>query len=149
MYVRELQVRYRLRQVRHHPLPTQRLLTPHDAAQMFVRLLGHEAVEVCGLFCLSTRQHLLIYHELSRGHLDAAPVHPREVFKAAILANAAGVILGHNHPSGDTTPSVDDLALTRRLVTAGEILGIELIDHVIVSAEGTYCSLKESGGLHP
>jgi len=149
VYVRELQVRYRLRRIRHEPLSTEPLLTPRDAVRLFTRLLAHEPVEVCGLLCLSTRNHLLAYHELSRGQLDSTPVHPREVFKAAILANAAGVILGHNHPSGDVRPSPDDLALTRRLVSAGEILGIELVDHLIVSAEGTYCSLKETGRLNP
>ena len=68
------------------------------------------------------------------------------MFRAAILANAAGIVAGHNHPSGDPTPSPDDIALTRRLVTAGEVLGVPLLDHIIVG-DGRYYSFKEVGCL--
>jgi DNA repair protein RadC len=74
-------------------------------------------------------------------------MHPREVFKAALLANASAVILGHNHPSGNVTPSPEDLAITKRIAGGGELMGIQLADHVIVSADGTYFSFKESGRL--
>ena len=78
----------------------------------------------------------------SRGSLNSCIVHPREVFKPAILSNASSIILGHNHPSGVTTPSQEDINLTKRLQEAGTILGIEVIDHIIIGDEG-YCSFKE------
>ena len=92
-------------------------------------------------------QHVLAYHELSRGTVDATLLHPRDVFKIALLANATVVIVGHNHPSGDTTPSADDRAVTTRIVAAGTTLGIELIDHIIVSTDGSYFSFKEAALL--
>ena len=144
MYVRELQVRYRQRRLPGAVVPLDRLPTPRDAALAFTRLLQDEVVEVCGLFCLSTRHQVLAYHELSRGTVNATMVHPRDVFKIALLANATAIILGHNHPSGDPTPSPDDLALTRRLKDAGALMGIELLDHVIVAPD-RYISLKDTG----
>ncbi len=146
MYVRELRVHYRLRRVSGRPPPADSLLSPADAALAFGRLLGHEAVEVCGLFCLATRSQVLAYHELSRGTVDATPVHPREIFKVALLANATAVILGHNHPSGDPSPSGDDLRLTQRVKRAGEVIGIELLDHLVIAGD-QYVSFKERGWL--
>lgn len=142
MYVRELQVRYRLRRVDGGLTLPDRLLTSHDAAVAFTQLLKDEPVEVCGLFCLSSRNHVLGYHELSRGTTDTTVVHPREVCKVALLANATAIILGHNHPSGDPSPSPQDLQLTHRIRNATEIIGIELFDHVIV-ATGGYVSLRQ------
>jgi DNA repair protein RadC len=81
---------------------------------------------------------------VSKGTLDAALVHPRDVFREAIRRNAAAVVLVHNHPSGDPEPSRDDLELTRRLHRAGALVGIEVLDHVIV-AKGGYVSLRERG----
>ena len=147
MYVRELHARYRLRRLSGWSLPLGPLSGPQDAARIFVTLLRDEVVEVGGLLCLSTRQHVLAYHELSRGTVDGTIMHPRDIFKAALLANASAVILGHNHPSGDVTPSPDDLAITGRIAAAGVLMGIELADHVIVSADGKYWSFKESGRL--
>lgn len=147
MYVRELHARYRLRRLSGWSLPLGPLKTPHEAAQLFVSLLRNEVIEVGGLLCLSTRHHVLAYHELSRGTVDMTIMHPRDVFKVALLANASCVILGHNHPSGDVTASPDDVALTGRMAAAGVVMGIELADHVIVSADGTYLSFKESGRL--
>jgi len=146
VYVRELQVRYRQRRLPGAVAPLDRLLTPRDAALAFTRLLQDEVVEVCGLFCLSTRNQVLAYHELSRGTVNATLVHPRDVFKIALLANATAIVIGHNHPSGDPTPSPDDLVLTRRLKDAGTLMGIELVDHVIVTP-GQYISLKETGAM--
>ena len=85
----------------------------------FAAVLQDQPSEVFAILCLSTKHRVIGYHEVSRGTLDTALVHPREVFKAAILANAAAIILTHNHPSGDPTPSADDVALTQRLVQAG------------------------------
>ncbi len=118
------------------------LRTPRDSAGLLTPLLQDEASEVFVVLLLSTRKHVLAYQEVSRGTLDSTLVHPREVFKAAILANAAAVILAHNHPSGDPAPSPDDLMLTRRLANAGQLLGIEVLDHIIVG-HGRYASFKE------
>lgn len=97
---------------------------------------------------LLNTQHRVIRDVLvTRGILDASLIHPREVFRAAIVESAAGVILVHNHPSGDPTPSQEDRAVTRQLVSAGSAVGIPVLDHVIVG-EGRYVSLAEAGGLH-
>jgi len=83
---------------------------------------------------------------VSVGTLDSALVHPREVFKPALLLNAAAIVLVHNHPSGDPTPSAEDRTVTQRLLEAGKILGVELTDHLIV-AGGTYTSMRMLGQL--
>ena len=147
MYVRELVLAYRAR-----PSPigidsSQRLSAPREAAAVLTALLSHEAIEVFAIVCLSTKHHLQAYYEVSRGSLDATLVHPRDVFKAAIMANAAALIMAHNHPSGDPTPSPDDLLITRKLVQAGEVLGVDVVDHIIVGHDGKYYSFKETGGL--
>ena len=147
MYVRELHARYRQRRLKGWSLPLGPLLAPRDAARVFLTLLRDEVVEVSGLLCLSTRQHVLAYHELARGTVDATLIHPREVFKAALLTNATTIILGHNHPSGDVTASPDDRAITGRIASAGVLMGIGLADHIIVSPDGNYLSFKETGLL--
>jgi DNA repair protein RadC len=98
-----------------------------------------------GLY-LNTRNRLLARETVSLGSLNASLVHPREVFEPAVRLGAANVVVVHNHPSGETDPSEDDLGITRRLRAAGEILGISLLDHVIVGSRG-YTSLKEEGHL--
>ena len=95
---------------------------------------------------LSTKNRINGIHEVSIGTLNAAVVHPREVFKAAILSNSAAVILVHNHPSGDPTPSPEDVQLTRQLVEAGKLLDMPVLDHVIIGNR-RYSSLKEKGIL--
>lgn len=146
MYVRELLVQYRLRPVSESDLPIHRpFATSRDAAGLLTTLLGAEAVEVCGVLCLSTKHTVLAYHELSRGTIDSTTVHPRDVFRTALLAHAPCVIIGHNHPSGDAKPSPDDVALTRRLLDAARIVGVDLADHIVVSAEGQYFSFREAG----
>jgi RadC-like JAB domain len=91
----------------------RKVSTPADSAAVFTTMLQDEASEVFAILCLSTKHRVLAYHEVSRGCLDSTLVHPREVFKAALLANAAAIVLAHNHPSGDATPSPDDMTLTR------------------------------------
>lgn len=93
---------------------------------------------------LNTKNSLLSLEEVCKGTLNASLVHPREVYKAAILQSAAGIIISHNHPSGDPSPSQEDLNLTSRLAEAGNILGIDVLDHVITGNE-CYYSLKEHG----
>ncbi len=93
---------------------------------------------------LDAGHRILGIEEVSVGCLTSAPIHPREVFKALILANAAAFIAVHNHPSGDATPSEADRAATRKLRDAGELLGIRLLDHIVLGHDG-YTSLLESG----
>jgi DNA repair protein RadC len=93
---------------------------------------------------LDAKNRLISREVVSVGHLTSALVHPREVFKAAILANAASIAFGHNHPSGSPEPSREDIELTRRLAKAGELLGIPVLDHVVIAARG-HCSLAERG----
>ncbi|MCH7761159.1 DNA repair protein RadC [candidate division TA06 bacterium] len=96
------------------------------------------------VFYLNTRNRVIQKETISIGNLNASIVHPREVFEPALRDSAASVILVHNHPSGDTTPSDDDIQLTRRMVKAGEIMGIEVLDHLIIGEKG-YVSLKDQG----
>ncbi len=93
---------------------------------------------------LDTRGHVIKVSEISIGSLDASIVHPREVFREAMSVSAASVILVHNHPSGDPEPSNEDIQITKRLVEVGELVGIEVLDHVIVAGE-KFTSLKRKG----
>ena len=96
------------------------------------------------VFHLDIKNRLLSRETVSIGHLSSALVHPREVFKGAILANAASVVLAHNHPSCDPEPSREDIELTSRLRRAGELLGIPVLDHIVIAAD-KYASLAEMG----
>ncbi len=109
-----------------------------------IKNVQEEAQEVFGILILNTKNKIVAVHEISRGTLNSSVVHPREVFKPAVLHNAAAIICFHNHPSGDLEPSREDIEITKRLVEAGKILGIEVLDHIIVSDEG-YTSLKGRG----
>lgn len=121
--------------------------TPLKIAILAAELLEAEIVEVAGVFYLTTKYGLIGYREIGRGSIDAAHVNPRDVFQGAFLTNAAGVVIFHNHPSGDPEPSPDDLSVTRRLVKAGEVVGINVLDHVIVGHAHRYFSFKEAGQL--
>lgn len=118
-----------------------------DVASLMAPLLELEAVEVCYVVCLTVPLTVIGYHQVSRGSLSETLMHPREIFKAAMLANAAGVVLVHNHPSGNPKPSTADLEITARVKAAGEVIGIELLDHIIIGHHGLYVSLKEQGRL--
>ena len=124
--------------------PRPVLASPGEAARFLSPRYSLRALEVFGLLALDVRHRLTREVELSTGCLTASLVHPREVFKAALDARAAAVVLFHNHPSGDPEPSAEDLALTRRLAAAGTLLGVEVLDHVVLGA-GRYVSLKERG----
>jgi DNA repair protein RadC len=98
--------------------------------------------EMFGIICLDTKNKIVGAFEVSRGCLDSTMVHPREVFKRAMLVNSARIILFHNHPSEEVMPSLDDINITKRLVECGKLLGINIMDHIIVS-ESNYLSFKE------
>lgn len=148
MCARELKIVY-VREVAEEAGPLARLHIhmPRDAASVVLSHLQAEPVEVFGVLCLTTKQELIGYHEVSRGSLNASIVHPREVFKAGVMRNAAAIIVAHNHPSGDPTPSPEDVQLTDRLKAAGVLLGIDLIDHIVVGHDGRYYSFREAGRL--
>jgi DNA repair protein RadC len=121
-------------------------VSPRDVAEFLVPEFGTRPVEQFGVVLLDTKHRVIRTTLLSVGTLDASIVHPREVFRAAASAGAAALVLFHNHPSGDPTPSGDDVALTRRLILAGDLMGITVLDHVIV-AESRFYSLRERGDL--
>jgi DNA repair protein RadC len=106
--------------------------------------LNSEPVEKFGIIALNTKNEINGIHIIGTGTINRVTIEPREVFMAAMMNNARSIIAFHNHPSGDPSPSQDDIFLTRRLKDAGEILGIALIDHVITGNE-KYISLREIG----
>lgn len=118
---------------------------PEDVARVARAVLPTDR-EGFAVLHLDSRHRVRSVELASVGSLNASIVHPREVFKAAILANAAAIIITHNHPSGETDPSNEDLTITERLVKAGELLGISVLDHVIVTAAAA-TSLRERGEL--
>ena len=124
----------------------RQILSPNGAYQMIKEQLEGLDREQFIIACLNTKNEPTNITVVSVGSLNKAIVHPREVFKTAILSNAASVMAFHNHPSGDTTPSDQDIQLTHRLVEAGELLGIKLLDHLIIG-DGSFTSLKEKGYL--
>jgi len=128
------------------PADRVRVTSPRQVASYLLPLYGSAAVEQFGIVMLDTKHRIIRAKVLSVGSLDAAVVHPREVFREATTAAAAAVVLFHNHPSGDPTPSQDDLRLTVRMKSAGEIMGIAIVDHVIL-ADQRYFSLVEAGQL--
>lgn len=118
--------------------------SPKDVADLLMPRLRYERKEQFQLVLLSTKNHVLSMPVISVGSLNASIVHPREVFKEALQVSAASMILVHNHPSGDPTPSSEDIGLTRDLVQAGKLLSISVLDHVIIG-DNKYVSLKEKG----
>ncbi len=114
---------------------------PEDVLSQVKNRLKGKKREYFLILLLDTRNQLIGVTTVSMGSLDSSIVHPREVFKEAISASAASVILVHNHPSGDPQPSKEDIELTKRLTKAGEIMGIDVLDHIIVCGEN-YLSLK-------
>ena len=118
--------------------------TPDDVAGLVQGRLKGKKKEYFLALLLDTRNQLIRVAEISVGSLDSSIVHPREVFKEAISASAASVIFVHNHPSGDTEASEDDIMLTKRLAEAGELVGIDVLDHIIIGGR-SYVSMKREG----
>ena len=118
--------------------------SPRDAAELLTEQLRYLQKEHFVCLFLNTKNHVIAQETLSMGSLNASIVHPREVFRAAIKCSSASLICAHNHPSGDPAPSPEDISLTSRLVEAGHIVGIEVLDHLIIG-DGNFVSLKERG----
>jgi DNA repair protein RadC len=119
------------------------LSSPRAVAEFLLPQFGNRPVEQFGVLLLDTKHRVLRASVLSIGTLDASIVHPREVFREAAAAGAAAIVLFHNHPSGDPEPSADDVRLTERLMAAGVLMGIDVIDHVVL-ADVKYYSFREN-----
>lgn len=122
------------------------MISSSYAGEFGIREIGNEASEVVLVVVLNTKNEINAIHRVFTGSLNTSVAHPREIFRTAIINNGARIMLFHNHPSGDTAPSEADFAFTRRVVDCGEMLGIEVIDHIIV-IENDYLSLREQGLL--
>ncbi|WMT20060.1 RadC family protein [Parageobacillus toebii] len=118
--------------------------SPQDGYELLKQFLDDKDREHFIVVSLDTKNQPVSINICHIGSLNASIVHPREVMKSAILSNAASIIVGHNHPSGKAEPSREDIEVTKRLVEAGKIIGIEVLDHIIVGDE-TFTSLKEKG----
>jgi len=116
--------------------PDRRYNSPEQIAALF-QFLTHEAKEYFLTLHLDGKNRIACVDCVSVGSLNQSIVHPREVFKTALISNAAALVLIHNHPSGDPSPSSEDIAITRRLKEAGDLLGIKVMDHVIIGTDGT------------
>ena len=123
-----------------------KMSSPADVASYLMDEMQFLEKEHFRAMLLDIKNQLICIEDISVGSLNSSIVHPREVFKPAIRRTSASIILVHNHPSGDPTPSREDLLVTRRLVDAGKIIGIDVIDHVIIG-NGSYVSLKEKGKM--
>lgn len=131
----------------NYPTLSYAIKSPDDAATIgkeFMRI-HEEPEEYMYMICMNTKNKVIGVFEISHGSVNSSIVTPREVFQKALLANAVSIILMHNHPSGDCTASREDIEVTKRLVEAGKIVGVEVLDHIIVGDR--YSSLKEKGYL--
>lgn len=124
----------------------EKMTSPERLAQYFMEALRHEKNECFIVTFLDAKCKMIGYQIVSKGSLTASIVHPREVYKVAIQKSAYSIIVVHNHPSGDPTPSSEDLQITKRLKSAGEVIGISLLDHIIIG-DKSYKSLREESYL--
>src|SRR4030095_11706092 len=149
--VRELVCGYRPRRDANGlivDVPTVVLKDPRTAASVLGPLIADQPVEVFAVACLSTKYRLLVWHVVSRGTRASTPVSWRDVFVPACLTpGTTGLMVVHNHPSGDPTPSPDDARLTLRLAQAADVLDLPLLDHLIGGDSGRYFSFREAGTL--
>jgi DNA repair protein RadC len=132
--------------VTHAPSARIQLRTPRDAAAYLLPAFGSRPVEHFGVVLLDSKHRVLRTAVVASGTLNTTIVQPRDVFREAVLGAAAAVVAFHNHPSGDPSPSPDDVELTRRLAAAGTLMGIDLVDHIVLG-DARYCSFKEMGRL--
>jgi DNA repair protein RadC len=132
--VRESSLLYQNRSIR----------SPKDGYELFKQYLGDVDREHFVVACLDTKNQPTSIQTVAIGNLNSAIVSTREVFKCAILSNSASILVGHNHPSGNSTPSNEDCEVTKRLVEAGKLLGIEVLDHIVLG-DNNFVSLKEKG----
>jgi DNA repair protein RadC len=132
----------------NRPNLSEIIRSPEDVyilAKDFIRL-HEESEEYLYMACLNTKNKVTSVFELSHGNVNSSIVGIREMFQKALLANAVSIIVMHNHPSGDCSPSREDVNITKKMKEAGDLIGIEVLDHIIVG-ENNYCSLKEKGHI--
>jgi DNA repair protein RadC len=127
-----------------HPIERPVINSPADAAQLFMPFIGSLDHEEMWVLNMDTRNRVVSLVALYRGSVNSSQVRVGEVFRQAVAENSPAIIVGHNHPSGDPTPSPDDVTVTRAMVQAGKLLDIDLLDHIVVTHE-RYVSLKERG----
>jgi DNA repair protein RadC len=142
---------YSLRQVKEssglYEIDNKKITRPEDAQKIISAVLdlGNAAEERFGIITLTTKNDVAGIHVVHIGLVDSTFSHPREMFKNALLNNAVKIVCFHNHPSGDPTPSEQDIRATTRIVEASKILGIEVLDHLIIGENNRYVSMKEQG----
>lgn len=122
----------------------KKVRSPQDSAEIFRNFIGNADREMFVVMCLNTKNEVTSLTVAHIGSLNASVVHPREVFKTAILSNSFAIAVCHNHPSGNPTPSPEDISVTQRLVQAGQIIGIEVLDHIVLG-DDKHVSLAELG----
>lgn len=127
------------------PGPNPSTIYTPDDLDKFIQPLKLYSEEHFVSFHLDVKHQVVGYHIVSHGTTSSSLVHPREVFKAALLANSNSIIVAHNHPTGSLAPSDEDLNVTEILIKAGDLMGVKLLDHIIVRSSGT-CSLRETHG---
>jgi DNA repair protein RadC len=137
----------RLQVVRETKADIGQIGSPKEVVECIRKELQSLDREYIVAVLLDSRINVVGIEEVSKGTLNSALLCSREVYKAATLCNARSIILLHNHPSGDPTPSEEDIKITKRLKNAGDIMGIELLDHITVGSDGTYVSMKARGVL--
>lgn len=132
-----------------YELDSKQIQSPETAYNIINEVMEFETLtkEHFVIATLNSKNNVMGIHVIHIGSLNASIVHPREVYQQAILNNAASIVCYHNHPSGDPSPSNEDKLVTKKLVEAGKILGIELMDHIVVGSNGRFVSLKEKGDL--
>ncbi len=120
---------------------------PQEASRIAYEFIDYSDREILGVMCLNTKNNVINISMVSMGSLNTSIAHPREIFKTAMLSNAASIIMFHNHPSGHLTPSKEDRDTSTRIKEVGKLLGIELLDSLIIGndSEDGYFSFKESG----
>ena len=139
---------YKCKLVREKGIEFERITDSTDVVNLIEKLdLLDECEEYMYCICLDVKGQAIGFHEISHGDLSATSASPREIYKRALLNNAAGIILVHNHPSGCPAPSDEDIIVTNRTIEAGRILGIKLVDHIIIAGGESlkYVSLKAEG----
>lgn len=131
----------------NHPELSHIIRSPEDAVELGREFMHihEEPEEYMYMICMNTKNKVIGVFEISHGNVNSSIVGTREVFQKALLANAVSIILMHNHPSGDPSPSREDVEVTKRMVEAGKIVGVQVLDHIVIGDK--YTSLKEKGYL--
>ena len=143
----ELAARYEVNFQPKRPAEMPTIGCPQDAYNLLGLEMSTLAQEQLRVLLLNTRNGVMAQRIVYQGNVNSSIVRPAEVFRPAIVESAPSIVISHNHPSGDPTPSPEDVKITRELVEGGKLLGIDLLDHIVI-AGGRYVSLKEKGLMH-